>query len=180
MKKISVAVIGMTVFFVLSGCAKSLDSQIVGRWNYSTELPLEDDENVKNARMRIDCADEFFPNKSVTHDCKFTLNAEAGGVGDQQIKLEITGTARATGEWSIAKETVYDKTVDGMFDIDSFSVNGQKINDEKTLAEMTEGMSKLFMKGETTVMKSLSIDKDTWVFEEEIDKNKVTITAKRS
>ncbi len=179
MKKIAVVVLSTAAFIALTGCSKSLESQLIGKWNYSTDLNLAGDENAKNPKMHIECNDEFFPNKSVTHDCKFTVNAETKTPDGQMAKFEIAGTAKATGEWSVTKDSVYDKTVDGKFEVESFSVNGQKIDDANTLAEITQGMSNIFMKGETTVSKSVSIDKDKWIFEEEIEKNKVTITANR-
>jgi len=178
MKKIAIASL-ITASLALLGCSKSLENQLIGKWNYSTDVNLEGDANAKNSKMHIECNDEFFPNKSVTHDCKFTVNAETKTPDGSMAKFEIAGTAKATGEWSVTKDSVYDKTVDGKFEVESFIVNGQKVDDEKTLAEITQGMSSIFMKGETTVSKSISIDKEKWTFEEEIEKNKVTITATR-
>lgn len=180
MTKTPTTIIGLAVACALTGCSKSLESQIIGKWRYATEVALEDDENAKNPKLRIECDDEFFPNKSVTHDCTFTLNAETNSDSGQAFQFAVAGTMAATGEWTVTKDSVYDKTIDGRFEVESFTIDGQKIEDEKMLSDMTAEMSKLFMKGETTVMKSISMEKDKWVFEEEIEKNKVMITAKRS
>lgn len=165
--------------FVLTSCSKSLENQIVGKWNYSFEAALPDDSDAKNGKMKITCNDEYFPNKSVTHDCTFVATAEAANANGQNIKFDIAGALKATGDWSVTKDSVYDKTVDGKVDVESFKVDGQAVTDEKILAELKENMANPFMKGETTVSKSLSIDKDKWVFEEEIEKTKVTVTATR-
>lgn len=179
MKKIITVAFGLAFALALTSCSKSLESQIIGKWNYSAEADLPGDEHTKNPKMRLECDDEYFPNKSVTHDCKFAVDAETNGANQQSVKFKITGTLKATGEWSVTKDSVYDKTVDGKFEIESFTVNDQKISDEKALAELKENMANPFMKGETSVMKSVSIDKDKWVFEEEIEKKKITITATR-
>jgi hypothetical protein len=178
MKKI-IAVFVLAAPFALTSCSKSLENQIVGKWNYSTEAPLPDDKDAKNGKMKLTCDDEYFPNKSVTHECTFVVTAEAADASSQRVKFDITGTLKATGEWSVTKDSIYDKTVDGKIEIESFTVNGQPIADEQILAELKENMANPFMKGETSVSKSLSIDKDKWVFEEEIEKQRITVTATR-
>lgn len=179
MKKI-ITVFALAAPFALTSCSKSLESKIVGKWNYSTEAALPDDKDAKNGKMKLTCDDEYFPNKSVTHECKFVVTAEAANASSQTVKFDIAGSLKATGEWSVTKDSIYDKTVDGKIEIESFTVNGETIADKKVLTELKENMANPFMKGETTISKTLSIDKDKWVFEEEIEKQKITVTATRS
>ena len=113
---------------VLTGCGKTLEKDVVGKWAYEITQPLAD-ENI-NGQMALKCVSEFFPNKSLTHECDMAITMTGKNDGP---KMNIEGTAKATGEWSVKDQTVFDKTVDGKIDVKKFLVNGEVVTDKDTL-----------------------------------------------
>jgi hypothetical protein len=92
--------------------------------------------------------------------------------------MNIEGIAKATGEWSVKDQTVFDKTVDGKIDVKKYLVNGEVVTDKDALESMEKAFANPFMKGETTAYVTKSFDGKTWVFDQDLDsKTKVTTTA---
>ena len=95
------------------------------------------------------------------------------------MKMEIDAQAKATGDWSVTDKTVFDKTIDGKIELAKLRVNGEEVSDKKALEDMAKELQNPFMKGETTSYITTSIDGNKWVFDQEIEKKKVSITAVR-
>lgn len=163
---------GLVATVFISGCGKSLDKDIVGKWTYEMSIPIEDNEAAGQASFK--CVDDYFPNKSVTHDCDMKVSATVKGSGS---KFELEGKLKATGDWSVTDKTVYDKTIDGKVELSKFSIDGQIISDKAKLEEMSKSMDNPFIKGETSAYITTSMDSKKWVFETEEDKKKITVTA---
>ncbi len=158
---------------VLTGCGKTLEKDVVGKWSYEITQPVTD-ENI-NGQMVLKCVSEFFPNKSLTHECDMAISVTVKNDGP---KINIEAAAKATGEWSVKDQTVFDKTVDGKIDLKKFLVNGEVVTDQDDLGSMEKAFSNPFMKGETTAYVTKSFDGKTWVFDQDLDsKTKVTTTA---
>lgn len=172
MKKIFFVLVTATA--LLAGCGKSLEKDVAGKWAYEMNMPMDDKE--ASGQATIKCVSEFFPNKSVNHDCelKVTLNSKEGN-----MKMEIDAQAKATGDWSVTDKTVFDKTIDGKIELAKLRVNGEEVSDKKALEDMAKELQNPFMKGETTSYITTSIDGNKWVFDQEIEKKKVSITAVR-
>lgn len=156
----------------LVGCGESLEKNIVGRWASEYSLPIDDKE--LSGEAKANCLSEFFPNKSVNHKCDFKM---LGALKEGGMKLSMDGKISATGDWTLTDKTVYDKTIDGNFELIKFTVNGEEVIDKKTLEQMQKDMDSPFVKGETSTMVTLSNDGKKWVYETEIEKKKVTVTA---
>lgn len=158
---------------VLTGCGKTLEKDVVGKWSYQITQPVAE-ENVTGQAV-LKCVSEFFPNKSLTHECEMAISMT--GKGDAP-KMNIDGNAKATGEWSVKDTTLFDKTVDGKIEVTKFTVNDEVVTDKDALANMEKAFANPFMKGETTAYTTKSFDGKTWVFDQDLDaKTKVTITA---
>jgi hypothetical protein len=172
MKKIVFTLIGVTA--LLAGCGKSLEKDVVGKWAYEMNMPMDDNES--SGQATIKCVSEFFPNKSVNHDCelKVTLNLKEGNT-----KIEMDAQAKATGDWSVTDKTLFDKTIDGKVELTKLRVDGEEISDKKVLEDTTKDIQNPFMKGETTSSITTFFDGKKWVFDQEIEKKKVSITAVR-
>ena len=164
----------------LLACSDSLDKQIIGKWNYNFEVDIEDKDSSTPPKMKLDCNDEIYPNKSLSHKCKFIVAADSKDASENPLKMEIRGELNASGEWSISEKTVYDKTVDAKIEITEFVVNGNKITEQAALSEIKTSMENQFVKGETTKMKTISIDKNKWSYEMEVENKPVAVTATRS
>lgn len=158
---------------VLTGCGKTLEKDVVGKWAYEITQPVTD-ENI-NGQMVLKCVSEFFPNKSLTHDCDMAISMTGKDGG---LKIDVEGAARATGDWSVKDQTVFDKTIDGKIDVKKYLVNDQVVTDKDDIASMEKSFTDRFMKGETTAYVTKSFDGKIWVFDQDLDpKTKVTITA---
>jgi len=158
---------------VLTGCGKTLEKDVVGKWSYEITQPVAEDNVTGQATLK--CVSEFFPNKSLTHECDMAITMTGKNDGP---KMNIEGTAKATGEWSVKDQTVFDKTVDGKIDVKKFLVNGEVVTDKDTLENMEKAFANPFMKGETTAYVTKSFDGKIWVFDQDLDsKTKVTTTA---
>ena len=161
----------VTTLFI-SGCGKSLDKDIVGKWSYEMSIPMDDNEAA--GQLSLKCTDDYFPNKSVTHDCDMKVSATAKNGGS---KFELEGKLKATGDWSVTDKTVYDKTIDGKLELVKFSVDGETISDKAKLEEISKSMENPFVKGETSAYVTTSFDGKTWVYETEADKKKISVSA---
>ena len=171
LKKIVLLFSFASVFF-LFGCGKSLEKDVVGKWAWEMSFPIDDKEMAGKAFVK--CVSEFFPNKSINHDCEMKLS---GSGKDGGPKIEIEANIMATGDWTVTDKTVYDKTIDGKMELAKFSVNGEAISDKEKLAELQKGMDSPFVKGETSALVTISNDGKKWVYETEVEKKKVTVTA---
>lgn len=167
---------------MLTACSPSLDKQIIGKWKYSFEIDLDDKDAVVPSKMSFSCVEDILPNKSSVRDCTFGITGDTLAADSSPLKVAIAGTMKVTQEWIIVDKIIYNKTVDTAFSFDSASFNGTEMTDSTMLAELKKEMDQdnPFMKGETDQVKTISIDKDKWVFEFAMDKKPITITAKRS
>ncbi len=86
---------------------------------------------------------------------------------------------RASGEWSVKDKTLYDKTIDAKADMSEVKINGEAITDKSVIEGMKKAFDDVFLKGETTSSVTRSFDGKTWVFDQEVDKKMITITATR-
>jgi len=179
MQKLVNSLIGVGVALSLVACSNSLDKQIIGKWKYNFEMSIPDKDAATPPKMALDCNDEIFPNKSISHQCKFTVTGDTKDANGQPLKLEMRGELNATGEWSITDKIVYDKTVDGKIELTEFTVNGNKVTDQSVLSNIQSQMQNPFIKGDTTKMKTNSIDKEKWSYEIEVENKPVNITATR-
>lgn len=171
-KKVSLVLIGVAA--LLAGCGKSLEKDVIGKWAYEMNLPMDDKDATGQAT--IQCVSEFFPNKSVNHGCELKIAMTSK---EDKVKVEMEAEAKGTGDWSVTDKTVFDKTIDGKIEISKLRVNGEEVSDKKVLENMTTEIPNPFMKGETTSYITTSLEGNKWVFEQEIDKKKVSITATR-
>jgi len=168
LKKVGLFLSLASVFF-LFGCGKSLEKDVLGKWAWETTLPLDN-----NAKASLKCVSEFFPNKSINHVCEMKVS---GSEKDGGAKIEIEANIKSTGEWTVTDKTVYDKTIDGKMELVKVSVNGEAISDKEKLAEIQKDMDSPFMKGETSALVTISNDGKKWVYDTEMEKKKVTVTA---
>lgn len=162
--------------FCLTGCGKNLDKDLVGNWSLETILPISEKDSV--GQMTLKCTDSYFPNKTINSECDFKVAGTYKEDGEE-VKLEMEGAAKASGEWSVTEKTVYEKTVDAKVNVSRLVMNGEVVTDKEALEEFSKEMQGLFLKGETNASKTISFDGNTWVFEQEIDKKKITVTARR-
>jgi hypothetical protein len=158
---------------VLTGCGKTLEKDVVGKWAYEENLPVNLDEGTGQGVIK--CISEFFPNKSINHECDIAISMTSAGDG-KKIDFEIT--ARGTGDWSVKEMTLFDKTIDGKIEIKKYMIDGQIVTDKDELEDLQKNFESPFMKGETTAYLTKSFDGKTWVFEQELgSKTKTTFTA---
>jgi hypothetical protein len=164
----------ISLVFVVSGCSKSVEKDVVGKWSYEMKMPMDDKD--ATGEMLIKCVSEFFPTKSVNHDCEMNIamTMKEGGA-----KLEMGGSIQATGEWSTADKNLYDKTIDTKFELKKFTANGEAVTDEGAKADVKKTFENAFVKGQTTTYITTSLDGKKWIFEQEIDKKKVSISASK-
>lgn len=167
--------LALTVFIALTGCGKSLQKDVVGKWSYEVSFPMEDQD--ATGQINAKCKSEFFANKSITHDCDLKVTME---IKTDKTKVDISGKLRATGEWSVNDKTLLDKMTDGKVELSEVKVNGDLVADKAVIDEMSQEIKGAFLKGETTAYVTRSFDGKTWVFDQEIDNKKVTITATRN
>jgi hypothetical protein len=156
----------------LFGCGKSLERDVVGKWAYEMSVPMDDKEMA--GQVTLKCVSEYFPNKSINHDCEMKMS---GSGKDGGPKIEMEGKLRATGDWTVTDKTVYDKTIDGKFELAKASINGQAISDKEALEEIQKEMDSPFVKGETSTYVTISNDGKKWVYETEEGTKKITVTA---
>jgi len=166
--------LALTVLVVLTGCGKSLQNDVVGKWSYEVSLPMDDKDFT--GQMTAKCVSEFFGNKSLNHDCDLKMAMDSK---TEKLKIEAQGKIKASGEWTVTDQTLYDKTVDAKAEMSELKVNGELVADQAAMQEMKKAFDDVFLKGETTSYVTRSFDGKTWVFEQEVDKKKVTITANR-
>jgi len=157
---------------LISGCGKSLDKDLIGKWTYEMSIPIEDKDAAGQASFK--CIDDYFPNKSVTHDCDMTVSATSKENGS---KFELDVKIKATGDWTVTDKTVYDKTIDGKMELTKFSMDGEAVIDKAKLDEISKSMENPFVKGETSAYVTSSFDGKKWVYETQEDKMKITVTA---
>lgn len=182
MKKPASLLLIVSSVLILTACSPSLDKQIIGKWKYSFAIDLDDKDAVVPLKMNLSCVEDIFPNKSSAQDCTFDIAGDTRARDGSPLKIAIGGTIKVTQEWSIVDKIIYNKTVDTAFSFDLVSFNGIEMTDSDALADMKKEMDQdnPFMKGETDKVKTISIDKDKWVFEIEMDKKPITIMATRS
>ena len=162
--------------FFLTGCGKTLDKDLVGKWSSETTISVSD--KGANGQITAKCKSNYFPNKTVNEECDIKMVATYKEDGEE-FKVEMEGELRSTGEWSVIEKTVYEKTVDAKVNVSRLVMNGEVVTDKEALDEFSKEMQGLFLKGETNASKTISFDGNTWVFEQEIDKKKITVTARR-
>ncbi len=179
MKKLFIVITCLFITTFLMGCSKSLDKEILGKWTYEIHDEISDKDLPAPMKMAISCNDEFFPNKAVKHDCKVQFTMAGKTDAGVPLNLEFSGKMEAAGDWTVTDNTVYDKTIDAKMDLDELKINGQVVTDEKMIAGLKDEMKGIFIKGDTEKMKTVSIDKNKWAFELEIEKKIVTVTANR-
>ncbi len=166
--------IAITLLVALTGCGKSLQKDVVGKWSYGFSLPMEDQD--ASGQINAQCESEFFANKSINHDCDLKVAMEMKA---EKVKVNISGKLRATGEWSVKDQTLLDKMTDAKLELSEVKVNNEVIAEKALIDEMTKEVKDAFLKGETTAYVTRSFDGKTWVFDQEIEKKMVTITATR-
>ncbi len=159
---------------LLVGCEKPLEKSIEGKWVVEAALPINEKDG--KGQLEMKCISEYFPNKSVNHNCDMKI---AMDIPSESLKMNFEGEARASGEWSIKEKIVMDKTIDAKFDLAEIRVNGEIITDQSTINEFSKNLNQVFLKGETTSSKTISIDEKRWIFEQEIDDEKFTFNAAR-
>ena len=160
---------------LLVGCGDSLEKNIVGKWASEITMPF-DDKNM-TAEANIKCLSDYFPNKSVTHECDLKV---LGTLKESGVKLDMDAKVRAAGDWTVTDKTVYDKTIDGKMELVKLTVNNQEVTDEKILEEVNKEMDSPFVKGETTSNATLSIDGKKWIYETVVEKKTYTVTATKN
>jgi hypothetical protein len=159
---------------LLVGCEKTLDKSIEGKWAVETTLPINEKDG--KGQLEMKCTSEYFPNRSVNHNCDMKIAMDIPG---ESIKMNFEGKARASGEWSVKEKILMDKTIDAKFDLDEIKINGEIITDPSTINEISKNLNQVFLKGETSSSKTISIDEKKWIFEQEIDKKKIIFNATR-
>lgn len=164
----------LSVVLILTGCGKSLEKDVIGKWAYEITMPMEDDDASGN--FGIKCLSEYFPNKAVNHECGLTL-ALTGKKEPGKIRIE--GTVRSTGEWSVADKTLLDKTIDAKVEISKVIENDEVVTDKDKIEAIGKDFNSMFIKGETTSSVTTFLDGKKWVSEQEIDKKKISVTATR-
>ncbi len=164
----------ITVLAVLTGCGKSLQNDVVGKWSYEVSMPIEDQDS--SGQIIAKCISEYFGNKSVTHDCELKVAVDSKA---DKLKIEGAGRMRASGEWSVKDKTLYDKTIDAKAEMSEVKINGEAITDKSVIEGMKKAFDDVFLKGETTSSVTRSFDGKTWVFDQEVDKKMITVTATR-
>ena len=162
--------------FCLTGCGKTLDKDLVGKW--SSELTLPISEKDSTGQVTLKCRTSYFPNKTVNSECDLKL-AGTYKEDDGDLRLEMEGALKMSGEWSVTEKTVYEKTVDAKIDVSRLLLNGEVVTDKETIDEVAKEMQGSFLKGETDASKTISFDGNTWVYEQEIDNKRITVTARR-
>jgi len=172
---------GIVAAFALAACSPSIEKQVLGKWKYSATLDINlDDKDASGpGKMTLDCVYELFENKSSTADCKYQLGGDTKGEDGAPIKMAIEGNIKATGEWSVSDKIILDKVVDSKATVDSLTVNDTRIEDPAVIEDIREEMNNTFVKGETSKLKTISLDKDKWSFEQEVEGKAVAITANR-
>lgn len=166
--------LALTVLVTLTGCGKSLQKDVVGKWSYEVSFPMEDQD--ASGQIQAKCDSEFFANKSVNQECDLKVTMEAKA---DKTKVDMRGKLRTTGEWSVNEQTLLEKMTDGKVELSEVKVNGEAVGDKAVIDEMSKEIKDAFLKGETTAYVTRSFDGKTWVFDQEIEKKKVTITATR-
>ncbi len=182
MKKISTLLLAAAFGLMLAACSPSLDKQIVGKWQYAFSMNLDNQDNVAAPKMHFNCVDNIFPNKSSTMECNYEITGDTAGENGAAMKMAVGGTITVTQEWSIVDKVLYNKIIDAAVTVDSLSINGEKITDSNLLTQMKNDLSQdnPFIKGDTDKVKTISIDKNTWVFEIDMDGKPMQVTATRS
>ena len=172
---------GIVAAFALAACSPSIEKQVLGKWKYSVTLDIDlDDKDASGpGKMTLDCVYELFENKSSTADCKYQLGGDTKGEDGAPIKMAIEGNIKATGEWSVSDKIILDKVVDSKATVDSLTINENRIEDPAIIENLRGELNSTFVKGETSKIKTISIDKDKWSFEQEVEGKAVAITANR-
>ena len=155
---------------------KTLDKDLVGKWSSVVTLPISEKDSA--GQMTFKCTDSYFPNKIINSECDFKFAGTYKEDGED-LRLEMEGVAKASGEWSVTEKTVYGKTVDAKIDVSKLILNGEVVTDKEAIDEVAKEMQGSFLKGETDASRTISFDGNTWVYEQEIDKKKITVTARR-
>ena len=162
----------LTSVLFLFGCGKSLEKDVVGKWAYEMSIPMDDKEMA--GQIILKCVSNFLPNKSLDHDCNMKAS---GSMKDGSSVIEMQWRLRATGDWTVTDKTVYVKTIDSKFEPTMSSVKGDPISNKYMLEKIQKGIESPFIKGETATYVTVSNDGKKWVYETELEKKKVTVTA---
>jgi hypothetical protein len=161
------------ITLILIGCSSTTEKNIIGKWSY--EIPFPKNEEDEKFQLKIKCFSEYYLNKSLKHDCEMNV---FGLVGNEK-EMIIEGKIRMTGDWKIFNQTIYDKTLDSKFEINKISIDGIeiKIKDTKLMDTLKKNFENPMLKGETNVYKTIYLDEKKWVYELEIQKKKMLVTA---
>lgn len=179
MKKLAYTLLLIPLFF-LTGCVDSIENKILGKWKYSFSMDYDETNKIS-----YNCREEFMPNKSSSIQCSIQITSieklDELTLFTTIVKLDLY----AVGVWSVYDQTVYNKSVDSQITITEFNSGGLLISSDSTLwQEFQTDVSELWLQGETEKLKTISIDKNVWVYEIEMEmelgvENDVLITALR-
>ena len=166
------------VISVVNVRADNLESLILGKWTSSfiTSVPSPGFEG-DIAVLKCSGNEEYFPNKTCSSDGTLGL---LGKFFDDEKKLhniKVLYEIRMTSEWSVVGGIVYDKITDSAVTLSKLWIDEKEITDRGVLDayKKESQMEKLFLKGQTTPTKTISIDANKWVYEVEMEKGKKVI-----
>jgi hypothetical protein len=161
-------------FPAVNARADNLDSLILGKWTYSmtARLPAAD-----GALMEFSGNEEYFPNKTCSTNGTVTLTGKFGAENKLR-NMEIVCDVRVAAEWSIIGGIVYNKITDSAVALKKLVIDGETITDKEAQDIFKKEIEKMFLKGETSPIKTISIDANKWVREEEIDEKGKTVVVK--
>lgn len=172
MKKISAILAIATT--TLIGCGKSIEKDIIGKWD--SEFAILEEDRDDSSRMNVNCVSEYFANKGSNHECTFKFDEDTT---DGLLILNARGKLKMSGEWNFSEQTLLEKTVDAKFEITDLRIGGMKIDEKERKAYEKEYMRDHFIKGETSASKTLYFDGKMWISQNDDGKKLITVTAIR-
>ncbi len=184
MKKIINAAALLMLCLLLTSCSKffgkaSFEEQITGQWKRSVDLALPSNGDAEQPKIKLDCVDEYFSNKSATHICQFDFRAVVRIDSQNRKDVHLADKISMVTAWTAQDTSLTEKITESTVVNERVELDGQLVTDRRMLEEVQGFFPPPYQKGETWNLKTIAIEKSKWVIETDLYGQKSIISAAR-
>lgn len=165
------AVISITLAFLMTSCGGSNEKLLLGGWYSEMSFPIPADKNGMAGEIKMRGIQSYLANKATSFDGQMILVFHYPQGQNPFNKLEIAYDANITGDWEIKDKSIFTKIVDLKFHPAEVKIDDQLIDNDDQKNTFFAEMEKSFKpedfipKGTADEEKIVSIDATTLVTE---------------
>ena len=124
------AVVSITLAFLMTSCGGSNEKLLLGGWYSEMSYPIPADKNGMTGEIKLRGIQSYLANKATSFDGQMILVFHYPQGQAPFNKLEIAYDANITGDWEIKDKSIFTKIVDLKFHPSEVKIDDQLIDND--------------------------------------------------